>query len=105
VRIFKTPAAVLMVALPWLAAGCEKQESKVGKDAGNLVADTQVLEEAAAAANDVVRNASDCDAVKAALPETKRKLEDADKRVRTMTGRASLDSLKKQVTTVADACP
>ncbi|HEX6740018.1 MAG TPA: hypothetical protein VF310_17190, partial [Vicinamibacteria bacterium] len=60
---------------------------------------------AAAAANDVVRNASDCDAVKAALPETRRRLDEAGKKVRTMTGRASLDSLKKQVTTVADACP
>ena len=104
-KSFKMRTAVLAAALPWLAVGCEKQESQVGKDAGNLVADTKVLEEAAAAANDVVRNASDCDAVKAALPDTKRRLEEADKRVRTMTGRASLDSLKKQVTTVADACP
>ncbi len=102
-RILKT-AAVLAAALA-AAAGCEKKESQLGKDAGNLVADTQVLEEAAAAANDVVRNASDCDAVKAALPETRRRLDEAGKKVRTMTGRASLDSLKKQVTTVADACP
>jgi hypothetical protein len=105
VRNSRTLAAALMATLPWLGAACEKQESQLGKDAGNLVADTQVLEQASAAANDVVRNASDCDAVKAALPETKRKLEEADKRVRTMTGRASLDSLKRQVAIVADACP
>jgi hypothetical protein len=103
VRSLKT--AVVLAAALAATVGCEKKESQFGKDAGNLVADTQVLEEAAAAANNVVRNASDCDAVKAALPETKRKLEEADKRVRTMTGRASLDSLKRQVTTVADACP
>ena len=101
----RTLAAALMATLPWLGAACEKEESKLGKDTGNLVADTKVLEEAAAAANDVVRNASDCDAVKAVLPETRRKLAEADKRVRTMTGRASLDSLKRQVATVADACP
>jgi glyceraldehyde-3-phosphate dehydrogenase/erythrose-4-phosphate dehydrogenase len=74
-------------------------------DAGNLVGDTQVREEAAAAANDVVRNASDCDAVKAALPETRRKLDEAAKRVRTDTGRVSLDSLNKQVANVSGACP
>jgi hypothetical protein len=103
VRILKT-AAVLAAALA-AAVGCHTMESHLGTDAGNLVADTMVLEEAAAAANDVVRNASDCDAVKAALPETRRRLDEAGKKVRTMTGRASLDSLKKQVTTVADACP
>jgi hypothetical protein len=97
--------AAALAAVTLLAAGCEKKESQFGKDAGNLVADTQVLEEAAAAANDVVRNASDCDAVKAALPETRRKLDEAAKRVRTDTGRVSLDSLNKQVANVSGACP
>jgi hypothetical protein len=97
--------AMLVAALPWLAAGCEKQEADRGQDARNLVEDTQVLEEASAAANDVVHNASDCDAVKAALPETKRRLEEAGKRVRTQSGRKSLDALNKQVANVAGACP
>jgi hypothetical protein len=94
-----------VLALAVVAAGCEKKQSGLEKDAANLVSDTRVLEEASAAANDVVRNASDCDAVKAALPETKRKLEEAGKRVRTLTGRASLDSLNKQVANIAGACP
>jgi hypothetical protein len=105
VRVRVRVLTVLAAALPWLLAGCEKKESDLGKDAGNLAADTQVLKDASAAANEVVGKAGDCDAVKAALPETNRKLDDATKRVRTMTGRASLDSLKRQVTTIADACP
>jgi hypothetical protein len=104
VRSLKT-AAVLAAVLAGAAVGCEKKESQFGKDTTNLVSDTQVLEEAAAAANDVVRNASDCDAVKAALPETKRKLEEAGKKVRTSTGKVSLDGLNKQVANVASACP
>jgi hypothetical protein len=103
VRNLATWSGVLALAV--LSAGCEKKQSGLEKDAANLVSDTRVLEEAAAAANDVVRNASDCDAVKAALPETKRKLEEAGKRVQTMTGRASLDSLNKQVANIAEACP
>jgi hypothetical protein len=103
VRSPTTWAAALALAV--LAAGCEKKESRLEKDAANLVSDTRVLEEASAAANDVVRNASDCDAVKAALPETRRKLEEAGKRVRTLAGRASLESLNKQVTHIVDACP
>jgi len=88
------------------AAACSGEKKRdIGQDTANIVSDTNVMEEAEAAANAVIRNASDCDAVKAVLPETKRRLEEADKRVRTMTGRARLDSLKKQVATVADACP
>jgi biotin synthase-like enzyme len=100
------PWAVLLVAaLPWALGGCVKQEHGLNDDAADLVSDTSVLEEASAAANDVVRNAAECDAVKAALPETRRRLAEAAKRVRTETGRTTLASLNKQVAAVAGQCP
>ena len=105
-RPFRTRAgALLLLVLPWLDAACGKPETSRADSATNLVEDTQVLEEASAAANDVVRNASDCDAVKAALPETRRRLEEAGLRVRTETGRTSLDALNKHVASVARGCP
>lgn len=98
-------AVLLAAALPWATAGCAKQEHDLNDDKADLVSDTAVLEEASAAANDVVRNAAECDAVKAALPETRRRLQEAVQRVRTQTGRTTLASLHKQVNTVAGNCP
>ena len=95
--------AILSVLLA--LAGCKKSEPDPASSTEKIVDDNQTLAAANAAAGEVVRAAGDCDAVKAALPETKRKLEEAGKRVRTLTGRASLDSLNKQVANIAGACP
>lgn len=94
-------AAVLMGPM----AGCQKDKGELGKDAANIVSDTNVLEEASGAANDVIRNAADCDAVKAVLPETNRKLQEAAGRIRTVAGRETLNALKTQVRNIASACP
>jgi hypothetical protein len=84
---------------------CQKDQGKLGRDAANVVSDTNVLEEASAAAGTVVRNAGDCDAVKAALPEANRKLDEAAERVRTVTGRETLNALRTRVRNVAEMCP
>lgn len=97
--------ALVGMALVGLLAGCQKEKGDLGKDAANIVSDTNALEEASAAAGAVIRNAGDCDAVKAALPETTRKLEEAATRVRTVTGRETLNALKTQVRNIAETCP
>ena len=71
----------------------------------NITSDTAVLEEASSAANAVIRNTMDCDTVNAALPEANHKLAEADSRIRTPAGKATLESLKAQVRAAAQNCP
>lgn len=97
--LLATCAAVL------LAAGCSEKKSNIGTDTANIVSDTNVMEEAEAAANAVVRNAADCDAVKATLPEADRKLADAATKIKTQAGVIALQTLKTQVQRVRDLCP
>ena len=69
-----------------LAAAPAARRSDIGQETANIVSDTNVMEEAEAAANAVIRNASDCDAVKATLPEADHKLAEAEKKIRTQAG-------------------
>jgi len=94
---------VALAAALWIAA-CQT-ESDLGKDAGNIASDTEVLREASAAANEVVRNAGDCDAVAAGLDEARRSLDEAKGRVRTATGRVTLEALGKRLDAIAETCP
>ena len=88
-----------------LAASACSEKKDIGKETANIVSDTNVMEEAEAAANAVIRNASDCDAVKATLPEADQKLADAEKKIRTQAGIVALQTLKTQVQRVRDLCP
>jgi outer membrane murein-binding lipoprotein Lpp len=103
--------ALLAAALGLVLAGCSSgskdgsKQDHVGAQATDLAADTNVLRDANAASSDVVRSAGDCEAVKAALPEANRKLDELERRVRTSTGQASLRALRKQVNDVAGMCP
>jgi hypothetical protein len=105
------PEALLLATV--LAAGCrggstdkaEPAKGGLGQQAGDAAFDTQVMREANDAAGSVVRVAADCDAVKAALPEANRRLDEVAGKLRTATGRTSLDSLRQQVKKVAEACP
>lgn len=67
--------------------------------------DTNVLREASAAANEVVRGAGDCASVRPIIAEAKARLAEAEPRLRTVTGRATLDALRRQVAKVEDLCP
>jgi hypothetical protein len=87
------------------AAACGEKQRDVGKETANIVSDTNVMEEAEAAANAVIRNASDCDAVKATLPEADHKLAEAEKKIRTQAGVIALQTLKTQVQRVRELCP
>lgn len=89
----------------FLAAACNDKPRDLGKDTANIVSDTNVMEQAEAAANAVVRNASDCDAVKATLPEADQKLAEASTKIKTQAGVVALQTLKTQVQRVRDLCP
>jgi hypothetical protein len=103
----KTTAVLLTLALALATAACKDPSSRdsLGGQSGAIGSDTETLKEANAAASEVAGSAGDCDAVKRALPNAERALSDAAGKVQTATGRQVLDSLQKQVKTVADACP
>jgi hypothetical protein len=76
-----------------------------GTQVGDAGADTKTLADANAAASEVVRAAGDCDAVKAALPEAQRKLDEIGPNVRTQAGRVSFEVIRKRVNDIAQMCP
>jgi hypothetical protein len=111
-------AAVLALASVLVAAcaACGKkqdvpaqQESPdvkgLGQSTADITADTRTMGEASAAVNDVVRNAGDCDAARPLIPAATARLEDAARRIRTTTGKATLESLRSQLRRIADNCP
>jgi hypothetical protein len=87
------------------AAACSEKKRDIGQDTANIVSDTNTMEQAEAAANAVIRNASDCDAVKATLPEADQKLAEASAKIRTQAGIVALQTLKTQVDRVRELCP
>jgi hypothetical protein len=109
----KVPKTALLAGvLPLLLGACQKKPEgaapaakDIGAQAADVVSDTDALREANAAANPVVRAAGDCDAVKAALPEANRRLDAVAASVRTVTGRTSLEAIRKRVNTIAEICP
>lgn len=105
--------AVVAVLSALVVCGCGKakggaepeKKSDLGTSAANVASDTALLREAQGAANEVLRNATDCDAARAALPEANRQLDEAAPKVRTPVGRQTLDALRTQVNTIARNCP
>ena len=83
----------------------EAQGKDVGAQAADVASDTEALRAANGAAGDVVRAAGDCEAVKAALPEANRRLDEIESSVRTATGRTTLAAVRKRVNDVAQLCP
>jgi len=88
-----------------LLCSCQKDKGELGTETAKIVSDTAVLKEANAAANEVIRNSTDCDAVKAAFPATNQKLDEVAGKIRTVTGRVTLDALRTQVRTIYQNCP
>jgi hypothetical protein len=92
-----------LLILTTLSCG-DKDEGALGEQAAGVVSDSRVLQEAQDAANQIIRNQTDCEAVKANLADVNRKLDEAAGKVKTSTGRTTLETLKKQVKTIAEAC-
>jgi len=100
--------ALLGLTLAACGGGSESEEAKddsIGAQAGRVGHDTQVMREANAAAGDVIRAAGDCEGVKAALPDARRKLDELRAKIQTETGKESLDALRTRVDQVAELCP
>ncbi len=97
----KTIALSVLASLAFLqGAGCKAADQAVSE----TVSDTQVLAEAESAANEIIRNAADCDAVTASFRDVMAKLDEVEGRVQTAVGRTTISTLKKQVRTIGEAC-
>ena len=68
-------------------------------------ADTEILGRANATANEVVRNAGDCEAAKPLITEARARLDEAEPKLRTAAGKTTVAALRTQVAKVADLCP
>lgn len=96
----KAPLALCALGVALAACGRDP-----GKDTANVVSDTEILREASAAVNEVVRQAGDCEAMKPGLEPARRSLDEAAGRVRTATGQATLDALRKRLDGLVEVCP
>ena len=103
-----TTRAWIVLAVALTGCGAVKDEESRQKDIGQQTADissdTQVLGDASAAVNDVIRVQDDCDAARPLIPKANAALETASSRVRTVTGKMTLDGLKSQIRTIALSC-
>ena len=100
--------AWIVLAGALVACGGVKQEEDRQKDIGqqtaDISADTRVLSDASAAVNDVIRVQDDCEAARPLIPKAQAALDEASGRIRTVTGRTTLDGLKSQLRTIASSC-
>jgi hypothetical protein len=92
-----------------MACGKKKDEAPPAKDLGQAVGDTAndtaLLREANGAANEVIRNATDCPAARASINAANDKLNALEPQLKTVTGRATLAALRAQVERVSQLCP
>lgn len=81
--------------------GCEQKQ----KAMENLAHDQEIVKAASAAANEVVRNATDCGVAKPLIPEAYRQIDEARAKAQAVASHQILDTLKAQVDRVAQLCP
>jgi hypothetical protein len=104
-RRASTVLVVLLGLVSCRGGNSEGETKNVGQQVADITTDTAVMKEAQAASNQLIQNAGDCEAVKAALPDVSRKLNEAAGNVRTATGKATLDALRNRVAGIAQLCP
>jgi hypothetical protein len=103
----RSSLAVLLL-VPLLAAGCKKGKDEpkdLGEQMRDVEADTQVMRDAQAAVNEVIRAAGDCETAKPAIAAAMMKLDEVERHVRTAAANQTLGTLRKQVRQVQDMCP
>ena len=93
--------ALCALVLSLACSGCEEKQ----KAMENLAHDQAVMKIASAAANEVVRNATDCAVAKPLVPEAYRQIDEAKKNARAAASQQILDTLKAQVDRVDQLCP
>jgi len=106
----KRGVAVAGIALVMTACGGGKpapspSPSGIGAQVKAMEQDINMMAEANAAANDVIRAAGDCDAARPLIPAANARLDEAQRKVQTATGRTTLDALRKKVREVSENCP
>jgi len=97
-RITSTLLAITLSGCFGFAREREKQIQEVKKDEA-------VLKGVSAAINQVIHNAGDCDAARAAMPEARQRLSEAFRLVQEPGSDATLKMLEAQLKQVSDACP
>ena len=101
-------AGIVVAAAVIAACGgikdAEDRQKDIGQQTSDITSDTRTLEDASAAVNELLRVQDDCDAARPLIPKANAALDTASGRVRTVTGRTTLDGLKSQVRTIASAC-
>jgi hypothetical protein len=98
----KNRALAVLVFSPLLAVACENRREKAIQ---KINEDTEIIQKASAAVNEVIRNSTDCDTAKPLIPEAYKKIEEADKLVTAPATHATLGALKAQVDRIAQVCP
>lgn len=93
----------VLLAASALCSGCGSGGNEE-QGVVTAVGDTSVVRDLQSAANDLVRNASDCERVKSLYPDVSAKLDAAEGQIQSEAGRTALDTMLKQVGTVAEAC-
>ena len=98
--------ALAVIFILGLAAACKEAGTKdLGQAAGDAGSDTALLRDANGAAGEVIRNASDCPAARAAITPAYEKLDAIEKQLRTEAGKVTLAALRKQVDRISELCP
>ena len=96
-----------IVVLALLAGACgasDSGDSSAAIPVDKIVSDTELLREMQSAANDIVRNAADCKYVTSAVPDFYRMLGEAEGKAQTEVGKQTLETVRRQVDPIAEAC-
>lgn len=99
----RNPAWVALALYVLSVAACSKDKEKEGP-LQHVGQDRAVLQDVTAAVNEVIRNAADCDAAKAAMPEADRRLSEALGKVKEPVSQETLKVLAAQLKGVREAC-
>jgi hypothetical protein len=99
-----SPLALALCVFTATACSKEQEKEKEGP-LQHVGQDRAILQDVTAAVNEVIRNAADCDAAKAALPEAERRLSEAHGKVKEPVSHETLKVLTAQLKGVSDACP
>ncbi len=96
----------LVVPCLIVVASCSSgsDEGGLGEQVSDVVTDTELMREANAAANQIIRNQTDCEVVKSSIEEVRQKLDEVESKLQTSAGRTAVQPLRKQVNTIAEAC-
>ena len=103
-------AAALLLLPVLMTGGCKKSKDEpkaktIGDQTRDVEVDTRVMHDAQAAVNEVIRASADCEMAKPAIAAANMKLDEAARNIRTASGNATLETMRRQVRQAQDLCP